>query len=184
MMHRRVASSFIIYLSSSLLSRVSVALKQEMSEKRDSIVDSDKKRQDFLITFSLYLSSPCQLFSFCATRTLTYLICSPFPQSSHFSTSCSELFITRSSFFSKVHPRGLISFFVSLYFFFFFTASTSRAPSPSSYTGRAMCAPAWRSTSTSLSTILLKSTSLWLSRRPAPSKVGPTLHPASQSALG
>lgn len=53
------------------------------------------------------------------------------------------------------------------------TVSTYPAPSLSSCTGRATYAPVWRSTSTSLSTIWQRSTSLLLSRRPAPSKVGP-----------
>lgn len=53
-----------------------------------------------------------------------------------------------------------------------FAVSTCPARSPSSCTGTATCAPAWRSASTSPCTCSVRSTSPWPSSPTAPSKVG------------
>lgn len=136
--------------------------------------------QLFLITFSLYLSSPCQRFFLCEQEhELDFLICFLFffTHSRHFTTSHSiGVMHCKPYFFSYVHIKAVWSQMTHLSSFLLLslchTVSTCPAPSRSSCTVRATCAPVWRSTSTSPSTIWRRSTSLWLSRRPAPSKVG------------
>ena len=141
-----------------------------------------KKTGFYYHIFSLSPSSRCQLVFFPALWTGAWTSTSDMLTFfSHSSRSLSIRVIhCKLQLFSKVHIKVVWSrnthLFLSLSFH---TVSTYPAPLLSSCTARATCAPVWRSTSTSPSTTWQRSTLLWLSRRPAPSKVGVQIHLAA-----